>query len=154
MPLGVYSHDRPARCSLHRGPHRMTTHSSGAFANVTSAINVKHHPRPIPSSMGCSSAVAPAPNRHRTKCLDAAAADALAGYKSTSKVQTMLFAAVIHPPMKNSSVVGTARCTPNSKTHPKAITARLPIVRSGKTAWRRAFSMGKPARFPGLVWVS
>jgi hypothetical protein len=54
----------------------MRIHKIGVDTYMTIAMNVKHHPRPMPLIMGIISDASPAPKRQRHKLLPA---DAVAG---------------------------------------------------------------------------
>lgn len=62
--------------SLHFTPFFIHSHRRGSVASCTSAVKVKHQPSPIPSIMGLTTAVMPAPNKHLTRLAAALAAAA------------------------------------------------------------------------------
>ena len=131
------------RCFLHPDPNRITTIKGGMVTKTTSPINVKHQPRPMERIIGSRTPVAPAPIRQRTKLFAAVAVAALFGYRSTSKVLTVLKEPVMPKPMTNRIVVGAARWTLYSTNQPNAITDKDPMTMSGNAISRRTLSMGK-----------
>ena len=72
----------------------MRTHKMGVDTYITSAINVKHHPRPIDSIIWIMMAASPAPKRHRQRLLPAVAVAGEVGSMGSqcciSKVKSMI----------------------------------------------------------------